>query len=94
MGRTGEKVSILGFGCMRLPTEGRYEHIDRKRANSLVEFALESGVNYFDTAYTYHGVNMMEGGDSELFLGEYFHENGNRNEVYLSTKLPSWLINE
>lgn len=94
MGRTGEMVSILGFGCMRLPTDGRYEHIDRKKASSLLDFALESGVNYFDTAYTYHGINMKEGGDSELFLGEYFHENGNRNEVYLSTKLPSWLINE
>ena len=94
MGRTGEEVSILGFGCMRFPTDGRYEHINRKRATSLLDFALESGINYFDTAYTYHGVNTKEGGDSELFLGEYFHENGNRDNVYLSTKLPSWLVNE
>ena len=94
MGDTDEKVSILGFGCMRLPTDGRYEHIDRKKATSLLDFALESGVNYLDTAYTYHGINLREGGDSELFLGEYLQDKVVREDVYLSTKLPSWLINE
>ncbi len=94
MGETGEKVSILGFGCMRLPTDGRYEHIDRKRASALLDFALESGVNYLDTAYTYHGTNLEEGGESEVFLGEYFQEQGNREDIYLSTKLPSWLVQE
>ncbi|HTX61682.1 MAG TPA: aldo/keto reductase [Methanobacterium sp.] len=94
MGQTGELVSILGFGCMRLPTDGRYEHIDRKNASELLDFALESGVNYLDTAYTYHGINLHEGGDSELFLGEYLQDKGNRDEILLSTKLPSWLMNE
>jgi uncharacterized protein len=94
MGKTGEFVSILGFGCMRLPTDGRYEHIDQKRASTLLDFALESGINYLDTAYTYHGRNIMEGGNSEVFLGEYLQENNHRNEVYLSTKLPSWLVQE
>jgi len=91
MGETGEKVSILGFGCMRLPTDGKNGHIDRKRATTLLDFALDSGVNYLDTAYSYHGVDIREGGDSEIFLGEYLNEH-NRDEIYLSTKLPSWLI--
>lgn len=91
MGETGEKVSILGFGCMRLPTDGKNGHIDRKRATPLLDFALDSGVNYIDTAYSYHGVDIREGGDSEIFLGEYLNEH-NRDEIYLSTKLPSWLI--
>lgn len=91
MGETGEKVSILGFGCMRLPTDGKNGHIDRKRATPLLDFALDSGVNYLDTAYSYHGVDIREGGDSEIFLGEYLNEH-NRDEIYLSTKLPSWLI--
>lgn len=94
MGITGEKVSILGFGCMRLPTDGRYEHIDREKSSALLDFALESGVNYLDTAYTYHGKDNSHGGDSEVFLGEYFSENGCREEVYLSTKLPVWLVQE
>lgn len=94
MGGTGEKVSILGFGCMRLPIDGRYEHVDRRKASALLDFALESGINYLDTAYTYHGINLREGGDSEIFLGEYFQDKGIREDVYLSTKLPSWLANE
>ncbi len=92
MGETGENVSILGFGCMRLPTDGRYEHIDRKRASALLDFALDSGVNYLDTAYTYHGRDNSAGGDSEVLLGEYFARNGRREEIYLSTKLPVWLV--
>lgn len=94
MGETGEKLSILGYGCMRFPTDGRYDHIDRKRASALLDFALESGVNYLDTAYTYHGLDNSTGGDSEVFLGEYFSGNDHREEVYLTTKLPVWLVQE
>jgi len=91
MGKTGEKISILGFGCMRLPTYGRYDDIDRKQASKLLDFALESGVNYLDTAYSYHG-DGGNGGDSEVFLGEYFKDKDCREEVYLATKLPVWLV--
>lgn len=94
MGETGEKVSILGFGCMRLPIDGKDEHIDRKRASSLLDYALQSGINYLDTAYSYHGMGHAEGGDSEVFLGEYLQKNSCREEIYLSTKLPTWLIQE
>lgn len=92
MGKTGEKVSILGFGCMHFPTDGREDHIDRKKASALLDFALKSGVNYLDTAYTYHATSSSAGGDSELFLGEYLSQNSRREEVYLQTKLPVWLV--
>ena len=59
---TGDKVSILGFGMMRLPTkevavknEGDEvnEEIDQEEVNRLVDYALEHGVNYFDTSPVY-----------------------------------------
>ena len=50
MGKLDERVSRLGFGCMRFPTtpEGK---IDEPRAESMLKHAYETGVNYFDTAY-------------------------------------------
>lgn len=93
MGKTGEQVSILGFGCMRLPTIGMYR-VDRNKAASILDYALDKGVNYLDTAYPYHGTSNSEGGDSEVFLGEYLQKKGCREEIYLSTKLPSWLVKE
>jgi len=59
--KTGDELSILGFGCMRLSTkEG---HIDEERAAAQVRYAIDRGVNYIDTAWTYHE------GESERFLG-------------------------
>lgn len=94
MGKTGEKVSILGMGCMRLPTLGSYDRIDGVNASKLLDHALDRGINYLDTAYPYHGLSNSEGGASEVFLGEYFSENDRRDEIYLSTKLPTWLLKE
>ena len=56
------RTSLLGYGCMRFPTtpEGR---IDEPRAEALLNAARDAGVNYFDTAYPYHG------GESEPFVG-------------------------
>ena len=54
--KTGEKVSILGYGCMRWPTtrdENDEEVIDQEMVNRLVDTALEHGVNYFDTSPAY-----------------------------------------
>ena len=51
MGQTGEKVSILGFGCMRLPIKGSYDQIDVERSSELLDHALNQGINYLDTAY-------------------------------------------
>ena len=50
LGRTGLKVSVLGFGCMRLPTAGAPDKIDEEKATRLVHGAIEHGVNYIDTA--------------------------------------------
>lgn len=73
---------------MRLPKlEEGSEKIDRKEAFRLIDLAIEAGVNYFDTAYVYHG------GDSEQFakeaLGRY-----PRESYCLATKLPGWAIKD
>ena len=83
MGKTGDKVSVLGFGCMRFQEiNGR---IDVQRTERQLLQAIDSGVNYFDTAYVYHG------GKSESFLGEVFSK-GIRNKVKIATKLPTYMV--
>lgn len=84
MPRTGDKISVLGYGCMRLPLDGE-GRIDGERAARLVRTAIDRGVNYIDTAYTYH----ME--ESEPFVGRALRD-GYRDKVFLATKLPSWLV--
>jgi len=87
-GKAKKEVSVLGFGCMRLPViEGDSKKIDKPKATEMLRYAFEHGVNYYDTAYSYHG------GESERFVGEFLKREGIRKEVYLATKLPSWLIN-
>lgn len=92
LGSTGEKVSILGFGCMRLPTlENKpYGKIDEKEASKILNYGIENGVNYLDTAYSYHA-NEGDETNSETFLGDFL-ETQNREKLLLSTKLPSWLV--
>ncbi|MCX4262382.1 MAG: aldo/keto reductase [Alistipes sp.] len=50
--KTGERVSILGYGCMRWPTDENGD-IDQEQVNRLVDFAIAHGVNYFDTSPAY-----------------------------------------
>jgi len=82
--KTGEELSILGFGCMRLPLK-EDGSIDEKRAQSQLRYAIDGGVNYVDTAWPYHG------GQSELFVGRALQD-GYREKVRLATKLPSWIV--
>ena len=80
--RYGNELSILGFGCMRFPqTLGI---IDMKETESEIMTAFRAGVNYFDTAYIYPG--------SEAALGEILEKNQIRDQVYIATKLPHYLI--
>jgi predicted aldo/keto reductase-like oxidoreductase len=83
MKKTGDELSILGFGCMRLPEKnGR---IQGKRAKAQIHYAIEHGVNYFDTAMPYHV------GASEPLLGSAL-SGGLRNKVKIATKLSPWLV--
>ena len=78
----GNKISILGFGCMRFQqTMGR---IDLDEAEREIMEAYRSGVNYYDTAYVYTG--------SEAAIGEIFERNGIREKINIATKLPHYLI--
>ncbi len=86
LGSTGEKISILGFGCMRLPVlNGKYDAVDRDNAISLIRKAIDSGVNYLDTAYPYHN------GQSETVIAEALKD-GYREKVFIADKLPSWMV--
>jgi len=85
-GTTGERVSILGFGCMRLPVLNQQEEaIDEDLAGGMLRSAVDQGVNYVDTAYPYHK------GMSEPFVGRAL-QGGYRDRVFLATKLPSWEV--
>ena len=84
----GKDISLLGFGCMRLPIKNdNTEDIDFQTGQEMVDTAIHAGVNYFDTAWGYHG------GKSELFIGEALKKY-NRDSFYLATKMPTWDILE
>lgn len=80
---TGDKVSLLGYGMMRLPQKGR--QIDQELVNQEVAYALEHGVNYFDTSPHYVG------GKSESSLGEALVASGvPRKNYYIATKMSNF----
>lgn len=83
MEKTGDDLSVLGFGCMRLP--GKKGKIDEERATRQIRHAIDNRVNYVDTAMPYHM------GASEPFLGRALKD-GYRDRVKLATKLPPWLM--
>ena len=80
--KNGTMISQLGYGCMRFTKKG--PNIDFAKAEREVMRAIESGVNYFDTAYLYPG--------SEACLGEILQKHHCRDKVLIATKLPQIMI--
>jgi predicted aldo/keto reductase-like oxidoreductase len=75
----GDELSVLGFGCMRFPK-------NEKETEELILYAIENGVNYFDTAYMYR--------NSEETLGRILNKHNKRNKVKIATKIPPYAINK
>ncbi len=82
--KLGIKTSLLGFGCMRFPLNSDGS-INEEMAERMIDTAYQAGINYFDTAYPYHG------GQSEIFTGKALNKY-DRSSYYLATKLPVWLV--
>ena len=76
--KTGDEISPLGFGAMRLPLKNG--KVDRELAKKQIYYAIDNGINFIDTAYLY--------GDSETFLGEIL-QGEYKDKVKLCTKLPA-----
>ncbi|MZK49980.1 aldo/keto reductase [Clostridium beijerinckii] len=80
--KNGNKLSILGYGCMRFTRKGA--SIDIDKAEKEIMEAINNGVNYFDTAYVYPG--------SEATLGEILKRNKCREKIFIATKLPHFMV--
>ena len=75
-----DNLSILGFGCMRFPKKGNgfdHEEIERE-----LKYAVDNGVNYFDTAYIYPG--------NEEELGRALKNTGYRDRINIASKMPHY----
>ncbi len=83
LGKTGIEVSSLGFGMMRPPRDENNQ-VDEKLFIKMVQYAIESGINYIDTAYTYID-GKSESITKKALQGRY------RDKVYVTTKCPVWL---
>ncbi len=78
-----EKISALGLGCMRFPLQEGTDQVDMVATGKMVDFAIAGGINYFDTAWAYHG------GASEGIMGELLKKYP-RESYYLATKFPGY----
>ena len=82
----GVKVSALGMGNMRLPTaDGQDDRIVKEKAQEIIDYAMAHGINYYDTAYRYHG------GQSERFIGEALKKYP-RDSFLLASKFPGHMM--
>lgn len=78
------KLSALGLGAMRLPViDGNDCNINEEATKDMIDYAMEKGINYYDTAWGYHG------GQSEIIIGKVL-KNYPRNSFYLATKFPGY----
>ena len=94
IGKTDCEASVLSLGCMRLPMLEqknppkdfieRQRAVDEEKSLELIEYAINNGINYLDTAYMYHA------GNSELILGKAIK--GKRDKLLITTKSPVMII--
>lgn len=82
----GDELSLLGFGTMRLPLN-EDGHADEEESIRLIRYAIDHGINYIDTAYTYHG------GESETVVGKALQD-GYREKVFLADKMATWMVKQ
>ena len=80
--KKGNNISLLGFGCMRFEGGGIGDYF--QKANDQVMEAIRQGINYFDTAYVYK--------NNEKVLGRILAENKCRDQIYIATKLPQYMV--
>lgn len=79
-----KKLSGLGLGCMRLPLiDGDDKRPDPVAVQEMIDYAMANGINYYDTAWGYHG------GNSETVIGEALSKH-DRSKFYLATKFPGY----
>jgi len=83
-GTVEKEISLLGLGVMRLPMDEEGK-VDAQHGIDLIRHAVDHGINYIDTGYTYHG------GESERIIGKALKD-GYREKVLIADKLPMWMI--
>lgn len=83
---TNQNISKLGFGAMRLPLL-EDKSIDQKQVEQMIDYAIENGVNYFDTAWPYHA------GMSEIVISKFLSKYP-RDKYFLADKYPGHQIAE
>lgn len=84
--KAGNRISLLGFGCMRLPLRSeKPDDIDADQGQAMVDYAYAHGVNYYDTAYPYHE------GKAEGFIGRALKKYP-RESFFLADKMPGWKV--
>jgi predicted aldo/keto reductase-like oxidoreductase len=86
-GKDNWKISVLGFGAMRLPSLPNSNVVDEKESIRIMRYGVDHGINYIDTAYFYHG------GTSEVIVGKALKD-GYRKKIRLATKSPVGLVKE
>lgn len=81
-----KQLSALGMGCMRFPVIEGSGEIDEEKTAEMFDYAIKNGVNYFDTAWGYHG------GKSEIVVGKLLKKYP-RDSFYIADKFPGYDVN-